>query len=101
VVTVSGAAIDDGACGAAIGIPASSAPTANLCAFGYRFGHERRRALVVELLRSRQYRAMFGANCRGWRAHNHRFSRAVAPGGLETVTIQNGPGNTTDWVGLY
>jgi hypothetical protein len=26
---------------------------------------------------------------------------SVAPGGLETVTIQNGLGNTTDWVGLY
>jgi hypothetical protein len=25
----------------------------------------------------------------------------VAPGGAETVTITNGPGNTTDWVGLY
>jgi hypothetical protein len=34
VVTVSGATIDDGACGAAIGIPAGSAPTANLCASG-------------------------------------------------------------------
>jgi hypothetical protein len=34
VVTVSGATIDDGACGAAIGIPASSAPTANLWASG-------------------------------------------------------------------
>jgi hypothetical protein len=26
---------------------------------------------------------------------------SVGPGGLEHVTIQNGPGNTTDWVGLY
>jgi hypothetical protein len=26
---------------------------------------------------------------------------SVAPGGLETVTIPNGPGNTTDWVGRY
>jgi hypothetical protein len=28
-------------------------------------------------------------------------SASVGPGGLEHVTIQNGPGNTTDWVGLY
>jgi hypothetical protein len=26
---------------------------------------------------------------------------SVGPGGLIHVTAQNGPGNTTDWVGLY
>jgi uncharacterized protein YegP (UPF0339 family) len=26
---------------------------------------------------------------------------SVSPGGTETVAVSNGPGNTTDWVGLY
>jgi hypothetical protein len=75
VVTVCGATIDDGACGAATRIPASSAPTANLCSSGNRFAHKRRWALVVELRRNQQYRTLFGVNCRGRHAHNHCLSR--------------------------
>jgi hypothetical protein len=101
VVTVTGSTIDDGACGAAIGIPASSTPTANLCALGT--------ASAVSSA------GPWSWNCAGSSSTVQCLApvaaagapaimaspASVAPGGLETVTIQNGPGNRTDWVGLY
>jgi hypothetical protein len=101
VVTVTGAAVTDGACGASVGIPANSAPTMNLCASG--------------TASAASGAGPWSWNCAGSSSTVQCLApvatvgtptiiaspSSVGPGGLIHVTAQNGPGNTTDWVGLY